>query len=94
MWSVIPKSTFKELKTLKLGINIAVTQFNRSHVAKVRNLKPCDIEPSYNCVSCFKKLGDGRGSRVVQVSDRRWSCQEFQPSTTKDPPCLAAIDAR
>ncbi|GFU55656.1 uncharacterized protein TNCV_1649691 [Trichonephila clavipes] len=27
----------------------------------------------------------GRGSRVVQVSDRGWPCHAFEPSTTKDP---------
>ncbi|GFW15155.1 hypothetical protein TNCV_173021 [Trichonephila clavipes] len=32
----------------------------------------------------------GRGSRVVLVSDRGLSCHEFEPSTTKDPPCRAA----
>ncbi|GFS84497.1 hypothetical protein TNCV_4606761 [Trichonephila clavipes] len=33
----------------------------------------------------------GRGSRVVKLSDRGWPCQEFDPSTTKDPPCRAAM---
>ncbi|GFX10320.1 hypothetical protein TNCV_1867151 [Trichonephila clavipes] len=33
----------------------------------------------------------GRGSRVVWVSDRGLPCHEFEPSTTKDPPCKAAI---
>ncbi|GFS55421.1 hypothetical protein TNCV_1627051 [Trichonephila clavipes] len=32
-----------------------------------------------------------RGSRVVKVSDRGWPCYEFEPSTTKDPPCRAAM---
>ncbi|GFX73728.1 hypothetical protein TNCV_4290441 [Trichonephila clavipes] len=30
---------------------------------------------------------DGRGRREVKVSDHYWSCHEFEPSTTKDPPC-------
>ncbi|GFW34714.1 hypothetical protein TNCV_953421 [Trichonephila clavipes] len=36
------------------------------------------------------KLSD-RSSRVVKVSDRGWPCQEFEPCTTKDPPCRAAV---
>ncbi|GFT91550.1 hypothetical protein TNCV_3903431 [Trichonephila clavipes] len=37
---------------------------------------------------------NGRGSRVVKGSDRRLSGHEFQPSTTKDPPCRAAMHAK
>ncbi|GFU50257.1 uncharacterized protein TNCV_300901 [Trichonephila clavipes] len=33
----------------------------------------------------------GRGSRVVKVSDRGWPYHEFEPSTTKDPPCRAVM---
>ncbi|GFV36670.1 hypothetical protein TNCV_1033461 [Trichonephila clavipes] len=33
----------------------------------------------------------GRGSRVVKVSDRGLPCHEFEPSTTKDPPCRATM---
>ncbi|GFV23797.1 transposable element Tc3 transposase [Trichonephila clavipes] len=33
-----------------------------------------------------KNVG-GRGSRVVKVSDRGWPCPEFEPNTTKEPPC-------
>ncbi|GFU72928.1 hypothetical protein TNCV_4636621 [Trichonephila clavipes] len=32
-----------------------------------------------------------RGSRVVYVSDHGLLCHEFEPSTTKDPPCRAAM---
>ncbi|GFS76609.1 hypothetical protein TNCV_1622061 [Trichonephila clavipes] len=32
-----------------------------------------------------------RGIRVVKVSDRGWPCHEFEPSTTKDPPCRTAM---
>ncbi|GFX30992.1 hypothetical protein TNCV_2024951 [Trichonephila clavipes] len=32
----------------------------------------------------------GCGSRVVWVSDRGLPCHEFEPSTTKDPPCRVA----
>ncbi|GFY29045.1 transposable element Tcb1 transposase [Trichonephila clavipes] len=34
----------------------------------------------------------GRGSRVVWASDRGWLCHEFEPSTTKDPPCKPRSD--
>ncbi|GFU25077.1 hypothetical protein TNCV_568321 [Trichonephila clavipes] len=33
----------------------------------------------------------GHGSRVVYVSDRGLPCHEFEPSTTKYPPCRAAM---
>ncbi|GFW75890.1 hypothetical protein TNCV_4430681 [Trichonephila clavipes] len=36
----------------------------------------------------------GRGSRVVKVSDRGWSCLEFEPTTTKDPPCWGAMHVK
>ncbi|GFT31848.1 transposable element Tcb2 transposase [Trichonephila clavipes] len=36
----------------------------------------------------------GLGSRVVKVSIRGSPCQEFKPSTTKDPQCRAAMHVR
>ncbi|GFU94631.1 hypothetical protein TNCV_1008351 [Trichonephila clavipes] len=36
----------------------------------------------------------GRGSRVVWATDRGWLCHEFEPSTTKDPPCWSAMHAK
>ncbi|GFY17170.1 hypothetical protein TNCV_1089461 [Trichonephila clavipes] len=36
----------------------------------------------------------GRGSRVVLVSERGLLCHEFEPSTTKDPPCRAAMHVK
>ncbi|GFY33595.1 uncharacterized protein TNCV_4591571 [Trichonephila clavipes] len=44
---------------------MAIAQFSVSHVAKLMILKHYDIEPSYNCVSCFQKL-DARRTRVAQ----------------------------
>ncbi|GFV93558.1 hypothetical protein TNCV_1988701 [Trichonephila clavipes] len=35
-----------------------------------------------------------RSSRVVKVSDRGWPCHEFEPSTTKDPPCREAMHVK
>ncbi|PRD34814.1 UNVERIFIED_CONTAM: hypothetical protein NCL1_13483 [Trichonephila clavipes] len=37
---------------------------------------------------------DGRGSRVVCVSDRGLPCHEFESSTTKDPPCRAVMHVK
>ncbi|GFT33741.1 uncharacterized protein LOC101238613 [Trichonephila clavipes] len=37
---------------------------------------------------------DGRGSRVVWVSDRGLLCHGFEPSTIKDPPCRAAMHVK
>ncbi|GFT10157.1 hypothetical protein TNCV_1115801 [Trichonephila clavipes] len=33
-------------------------------------------------------------SRVVKVLDRGWPWHEFEPSTTKDPPCRAAMHVK
>ncbi|GFV36691.1 protein GVQW3 [Trichonephila clavipes] len=40
------------------------------------------------------RVSGGRGSRVVEVSDRGLPCHEFEPSTTKDPPCRAAMHVK
>ncbi|GFV34980.1 hypothetical protein TNCV_2098081 [Trichonephila clavipes] len=42
----------------------------------------------------IRYLPRGRGSRVVQVSDRGLPGHEFEPSTTKDPPCRAAMHVK
>ncbi|GFX77681.1 hypothetical protein TNCV_1105981 [Trichonephila clavipes] len=34
------------------------------------------------------------GNRVVKVSDRGWPCHEFEPSTTKDRPCMGALHVK
>ncbi|GFS56416.1 transposable element Tc1 transposase [Trichonephila clavipes] len=31
---------------------------------------------------------------AVKVSDRGWPCHEFEPSTTKDPPCSGAMHVK
>ncbi|GFV78367.1 hypothetical protein TNCV_95241 [Trichonephila clavipes] len=47
---------------------------------------PCQIAVIHQLKGC--------GSRMVKVSDRSWPCHEFEPSTTKDPPCRAAIHVK
>ncbi|GFV71791.1 hypothetical protein TNCV_778081 [Trichonephila clavipes] len=42
-------------------------------------------------LSIISRCYCGHGSRVVKVLDRGWPCHEFEPSTTKDPPCRAAM---
>ncbi|GFT63710.1 ATP-dependent DNA helicase [Trichonephila clavipes] len=42
----------------------------------------------------FDEVVCGRGSRVVWVSDRGLLCHGFEPSTTKDPPCRAAMHVK
>ncbi|GFU34305.1 hypothetical protein TNCV_1991041 [Trichonephila clavipes] len=37
---------------------------------------------------------NGRGSRVVKVSDRGSPCHEFEPNTTKDPLCRAVMHVK
>ncbi|GFY19340.1 neuronal migration protein doublecortin [Trichonephila clavipes] len=39
-------------------------------------------------------VASGRGSRVVLVSERGLLCHGFEPSTTKDPPCRAAMHVK
>ncbi|GFT54550.1 ig-like domain-containing protein, partial [Trichonephila clavipes] len=36
----------------------------------------------------------GCGSKVANVSDRGWSCHEFESSTTKDPPCKGEMHVK
>ncbi|GFV90142.1 transposable element Tcb1 transposase [Trichonephila clavipes] len=54
----------------------------KGHATKHRHCLSIAISPS------------GRGSRVVKVSDRCWSCYEFEPSTTKDPQCRGAMHVK
>ncbi|GFV42200.1 hypothetical protein TNCV_3164311 [Trichonephila clavipes] len=39
-------------------------------------------------------MRSGSESRVVKVLDRGWPCHEFEPSTTKDPPCRAVVHVK
>ncbi|GFU46213.1 hypothetical protein TNCV_2155491 [Trichonephila clavipes] len=43
---------------------------------------------------CNSEVRNGRGSRVVKVTDSGLPCHEFEPSTTKDPPCRAAMHVK
>ncbi|GFT97391.1 hypothetical protein TNCV_4838181 [Trichonephila clavipes] len=52
-----------------------------------------DAEATMGSINITEGIG-GRGSRVVRVSDRGLPCHEFEPSTTKDPPCRAAMHAK
>ncbi|GFV47114.1 hypothetical protein TNCV_198091 [Trichonephila clavipes] len=36
----------------------------------------------------------GRGSRVIKASDSGWPCHEFEPTTTKNSPCRAAMHVK
>ncbi|GFV84719.1 hypothetical protein TNCV_4297011 [Trichonephila clavipes] len=70
-------------------------------IGGVTNNRPFgDFAELNRTVTSDAVLCHGRGSRVVKVSDRGWPCHEFEPSTTKDPPCrvramgVASIDAQ
>ncbi|GFV82953.1 hypothetical protein TNCV_1179681 [Trichonephila clavipes] len=39
----------------------------------------------------FEFTAVGNGGRVVKISNCGWPCHEFESSTTKDPPCRAAM---
>ncbi|GFT08671.1 hypothetical protein TNCV_662381 [Trichonephila clavipes] len=54
------------------------------HLTKVQNHEIRRQQPL--CCHC--------GSRVVKVSDCGLSCHEFEPSTTKDLPCRAAMHVK
>ncbi|GFX31767.1 hypothetical protein TNCV_171001 [Trichonephila clavipes] len=47
-----------------------------------------------NLMSPLPPSTSGRGSPVVKVSDHGRPCHEFEPSTTKDPPYIAAMLAK
>ncbi|GFV84987.1 hypothetical protein TNCV_838611 [Trichonephila clavipes] len=50
---------------------------------------------SYNPnISCLSPNRGGRGSRLVYVSDHGLPSHEYEPSTTKDPPCRAAMHVK
>ncbi|GFW29180.1 uncharacterized protein TNCV_4132561 [Trichonephila clavipes] len=53
---------------------------------------PCTTK--YHTGAYIKSKVCGRGNRVVKVSDRGGPCHEFEPSTTKDPPCRAAMQVK
>ncbi|GFU77977.1 putative DD41D transposase [Trichonephila clavipes] len=67
-WSVISRSTFVDLKTLKLGVNMAIAQFNVCHVAKLVFLKHCDIEAS--CQVIYSQFG-----LVIHQNDHQARCR-------------------
>ncbi|GFU43026.1 hypothetical protein TNCV_3141551 [Trichonephila clavipes] len=60
----------------------------------VEPLRDGDTVNSRRVESPLMSYSSGRGSRVIWVSDRGWLCHEFEPSTTKDPPCRAAMHAK
>ncbi|GFX46424.1 hypothetical protein TNCV_238861 [Trichonephila clavipes] len=83
--------------------------FKNSFVEKSSNTILTDIAncavstASIDSSSCIEKIHStdtiissvsGRGSRVVEVSDRGLPCPEFEPSTTKDPPYRVAMHVR
>ncbi|GFV24301.1 uncharacterized protein TNCV_422911 [Trichonephila clavipes] len=79
-WNIIQHSHLHILKNVDL---CAVTTFE----VKKRNW--LHVTESHNLRLVFS-----RGSRVVQVWDRGLPCHEFEPSTTKDPPCRAAMHVK
>ncbi|GFX16036.1 uncharacterized protein TNCV_4702951 [Trichonephila clavipes] len=52
-----------------------------------------------NFLACISRetplsIDRGCGNQMVKVSDRGRPCHEFEPSTTKDPPCRAAMHVK
>ncbi|GFS62675.1 hypothetical protein TNCV_3737201 [Trichonephila clavipes] len=78
-------------------------QLNRANLLFTIHSKPSASETQGRFTLNLSRLSSSRGSamslsgrvsRVVEVSDRGWLCPEFEPSTTKDLPCRAAMHAK
>ncbi|GFX77653.1 hypothetical protein TNCV_1105701 [Trichonephila clavipes] len=78
------------------GAGKDVSRFNIPTVRKRNSFKFSDNEVvGLNALEMWVRvLIRGRGSPVVKVSDRGWPCHEFEPSTTKDPPCRGAMHVK
>ncbi|GFX61319.1 hypothetical protein TNCV_1171581 [Trichonephila clavipes] len=59
-----------------------------------RGLQLSGLEPQQRLNEFMTMTTSGRGSRVVKISDRGWPYQEFEPSTTKDPPFTGAMNVK
>ncbi|GFT09388.1 hypothetical protein TNCV_5062531 [Trichonephila clavipes] len=83
--------------TLLPGVPPPITEFNKGGSVPLNWQKPgmalTGVHPGYSATASGRGLNglSSRGSRVVWVSDRGWLCHEFEPSTTKDPPCRAVM---
>ncbi|GFT66013.1 hypothetical protein TNCV_1058871 [Trichonephila clavipes] len=75
---------------------IVVKPFSRSSVVVERKkfLINFNLEKLLSPLSALIGAASGRGSRVVLVSERGLLCHGFEPSTTKDPPCRAAMHVK
>jgi len=60
IWSRVPKSTFVQIETLKLGAYDAVAHFNIGHVSKIRVLQKLGITPGKYMVSTMRRLDEER----------------------------------
>ncbi|GFX30560.1 uncharacterized protein TNCV_3462101 [Trichonephila clavipes] len=79
-------------KNLLLHCALHLEKISMSEVALGPNkLYPC---PKRQILRAAFGSNLGHGSRVVKVLDHGWPCLEFQPSTTKDPPCRAAMHVK
>ncbi|GFW06863.1 hypothetical protein TNCV_3289621 [Trichonephila clavipes] len=80
---------------------VSSTSFDRSSFSKsARVALSCDVNITHAHSKCafkffvYQHMQRGHGSRGVQVTDRGLPCHEFEPSTTKDPPCKAAMHVK
>lgn len=56
VWNHIPKTTFVHLRTLKLGINMAVCSFNDGGIGICKILINCGLKPGNHLIRTMKQL--------------------------------------
>ncbi|GFU73570.1 hypothetical protein TNCV_3360101 [Trichonephila clavipes] len=81
-------------KFLKFGSDLKEKNYLEVHAFVDFPATATLIQPTFVILTYVQYLNGGRGSRVVKVSDSGWPCHEFEPSTTKDPPCRAAMHVK
>ncbi|GFT61711.1 SCAN domain-containing protein 3 [Trichonephila clavipes] len=91
----VEQQLFGKLRDKLFSIQLDETTDNNKDAHFIAYVRFWDgFVPSQPHSGLLQPKRGGRGSRVVWASDRGWLCHEFEPSTTKDPPCRAAMHAK
>ncbi|GFS56192.1 uncharacterized protein TNCV_1650961 [Trichonephila clavipes] len=85
-----------KLNSISNDIDRAITHVVHTYLNNENNFTNIPpFHPYYQAkLSIISIKLSGRGSRVVLVSERGLLCHGFEPSTTKDPPCRAAMHVK
>lgn len=70
IWSVIPKRTFVELKTLRLGVYDAVMKYNEGHFSKTLVMEELGLDPGNYCIKALKSLDEERIRKAEKAVER------------------------